>query len=193
MNDAVKNGLPASYSDLLLKCEEIGFTMPSDLYIGSLLKTLIASKPASNLLELGTGIGLTLSWMIDGMDKNSKIVSIDNDPQLIEIANEFFGNDKRASLICIDGSDWIQSYKGQKFDLIFADAWPGKYSNLDATLAMLKTGGFYIIDDMLAQANWPEGHQDLVNDLVEILENRKDLQLTKMSWSTGIIIVTKTA
>ena len=193
MNDTVKTGLPRSYNDLLLKCQEIGFTMPSDLYIGSLLKTLIASKPNSNLLELGTGIGLTLSWMIDGMDENSKICSVDNDPKLIEIANEFFGHDQRASLICADGSDWIKGYKGQKFDLIFADAWPGKYSDLDATLALLKTGGFYIIDDMLGQPNWPKGHQDLVNDLIEVLENRNELQLTKMNWSTGIIIVTKIA
>ena len=55
------------------------------LYIGSPLKTLISSKPGSNLLEIGTGIGLSLSWMIDGMDANSTITSVDNDSQLIEI------------------------------------------------------------------------------------------------------------
>ena len=32
--------------------------MPSDLFIGTLLKTLITSKPKSKILELGTGIGL---------------------------------------------------------------------------------------------------------------------------------------
>ena len=42
--------------------------MPSDLYIGSLLKTLIASKPNAKLLKLGMGIGLSLSWMTDGME-----------------------------------------------------------------------------------------------------------------------------
>ena len=165
--------------------------MPSDLYIGSLLKTLISSKPNSNLLELGTGIGLSLSWMIDGMDTNSKICSIDNDSKLIEIAHSFFRHDERVELVCTDGAEWIQNYKGDKFDLIFADAWPGKYSDLDATLALLKTGGFYIIDDMLTQSNWPEGHQELVYELIDELENRNDLQLTKLNWSTGIIIVTK--
>jgi len=191
MNDMITAGLPLAYEDLLEKCKEIGFTMPSDLYIGSLLKTLICSKPKANILELGTGIGLTLSWMIDGMDLDSKIYSVDNDPQLIKIATDFFGEDKRVNLICEDGSAWIKNYSGDLFDLIFADAWPGKYSDLDLTLELLKPGGFYIIDDMLSQPNWPEGHQELVYELIGVLENRKDLQLTKMNWSTGIIVVVK--
>ena len=83
------------------------------------------------------------------------------------------------------------SDKGNKFDLIFADAWPGKYSELDEILEFLTVGGIYIIDDMLAQPNWPKGHDDLVNELIEKLENRDDLQLTKLNWSTGIIIAVK--
>lgn len=191
MNDIVISGLPKSYHLLVEKCQEIGFTMPSDLYIGSLLKTLISSKPGSNLLEIGTGIGLSLSWMIDGMDVNSKITSVDNDPQLTEIAAEFFGHDSRVNIVCKDGSKWIKEAKGNKFDLIFADAWPGKYSDLDQTLEFLTVGGMYVIDDMIAQPNWPEGHQDLVDELIHKLENRDDLQLTKLNWSTGIIIAVK--
>ena len=191
MNDTVVLGFPKSYNHLLEKCHEIGFTMPSDLYIGSLLKTLISSKPGSNILEMGTGMGLSLSWMIDGMDVNSKITTIDNDPQLIEIASGFFDHDTRANIICTDGSTSIIDYKGNKFDLIFADAWPGKYSELDEILEFLTVGGIYIIDDMLAQPNWPKGHDDLVNELIEKLENRDDLQLTKLNWSTGIIIAVK--
>ena len=64
------------------------------------------------VLELGTGVGLSLSWMIEGLDKNSKIVSIDNDPNLINIAKSFFGDDPRIKLICEDGSAWITAYQG---------------------------------------------------------------------------------
>ena len=191
MDDSLTLNLPDKHSAIEKKSKEIGFTMPSDLYIGSLLKTLITAKPKSNLLELGTGIGLSLSWMIDGMDAKSKITSIDNNPDLIKIAEDFFDKDSRVELICTDGTTWIKNYKGKKFDLIFADAWPGKYSEIDQILALLKIGGFYIIDDMKVQPNWPEGHQDNVDQLVKYLENRKDLNLTKMNWSTGIIIATK--
>ena len=191
MNDLNILDIPEIHSEIENKSKEIGFTMPSDLYIGSLLKTLITSKPKSNILELGTGIGLSLSWMIDGMDSQSKLISIDNDPKLIEIAKNYFGKDKRVEIICADGTEWIKSYKGEKFDLVFAEAWPGKYSEVDEILDSIKVGGLYIIDDMLTQPNWPKGHQENVDRLIEYLENRKNFNLTKMNWSTGIIIATK--
>ena len=191
MNDLKILNKPKIYSEIELKSTEIGFTMPSDLFIGSLLKTIITTKPKSNLLELGTGVGLSLSWMIDGMDSKSKLITIDNNPDLIEIAKHYFGNDERIKIICGDGTKWLKKYKGEKFDLIFADAWPGKYSEIEEVLELIKIGGFYIIDDMKAQPNWPDGHYMKVNKLIDYLENRKDFNLTKMNWSTGIIIATK--
>lgn len=191
MKDSNILDIPKLHFEIEAKSREIGFTMPSDLFIGTLLKTLITSKPKSNLLELGTGIGLSLSWMIDGMDSHSKLVTIDNDSKLTEIAKSYFGNDERVEIICADGSEWIKNYNGEKFDLVFADAWPGKYSEIDGILELIKVGGFYIIDDMLAQPNWPEGHQENVNKLIEYLENRKDFNLTKLNWSTGLVIATR--
>lgn len=191
MNDLNILNKPKIHSEIENKSIEIGFTMPSDLCIGTLLKTLITSKPKSNLLELGTGIGLSLSWMIDGMDTESRITSVDNDPKLIQIAKNYFGKDERVEITYADGSEWIKGYKGDKFDLVFADAWPGKYSEVDEILDLIKIGGLYIIDDMLAQSNWPDGHQENVDKLIEYLENRQDFNLTKMNWSTGIIIATK--
>lgn len=190
MNDSNITDQPGIYSEILAKCKEIGFTMPSDLYIGSLLKTLVTSKPKSNLLELGTGVGLSLSWMVDGMD-DSRLTTVDSDPELIEIAKTYFGEDNRVNIVCADGSEWIKHYSGVQFDLIFADAWPGKYSEIEETLELVKVGGFYVIDDMLVQSNWPEGHQDKVDRLVAYLESRDDFTLTKMNWSTGIIVAAK--
>lgn len=191
MDQSVILEKPKQYNNLLAKSEEMGFTMPSDIYIGTLLKTLTASKPAGSFLELGTGIGLSLSWMIQGMDGNSKITSIDNDSALIEVAKIFFGEEERLELVCADGGDWLNEYKGDSFDLIFADAWPGKYSYLDTTLAMLSKGGYYVIDDMQKQSNWPEGHEEKANALVKVLEKRDDITITKMNWSTGLIVAVK--
>ncbi|MCV9389194.1 O-methyltransferase [Reichenbachiella ulvae] len=191
MNQNHITDIPAVYPKLEAKCKEIGFSMPSDLFIGTLLKSLIASKPAGNFLELGTGMSLSLAWMIDGMDSQSQLISIDNDPQLTEIAKGFFSTDDRISLICADGTPWIKEYKGESFDLIFADAWPGKYSALDETLALLKVGGLYVIDDMTPQPNWPEGHAEKATALIDYLQSREDLTMTKMEWSTGVIICSK--
>ncbi|MEM9921046.1 MAG: class I SAM-dependent methyltransferase [Bacteroidota bacterium] len=191
MQDHIITDIPQLYPQIQAKSADIGFTMPSDLYIGSLLKTLITSKPKARLLELGTGIGLSLVWMIEGMDADAQLISIDNDPQLTEIAKDFFDQDERVTLVCADGAEWLKAYKGEAFDLIFADAWPGKYSQTAEALDLIKPGGFYVIDDMNPQANWPDGHAEKVQWLVSYLEERPDFQLTKMNWSTGIIIATK--
>ncbi len=183
--------VPRVYPDLLQKCKDIGFSMPSDVYIGTLLKTLVASKPGGDFLELGTGIGLSLAWMVDGMDEKSALITIDNDAELIEIAKKYFKDDERVTVLCEDGSEWITNYYGTPFDLIFADAWPGKYSKIDEILNLVKPGGFYIIDDMTAQPNWPDGHEENVDRLVDYLEKREDFTLTKMDWSTGVLIAVK--
>ena len=44
------------------------------------------------------------------------------------------------------------------FDLIFANAIPGKYEHLDETLALLRCGGLYVVDDMLPQPTWQKDH-----------------------------------
>ena len=183
--------IPDIYPEIQRKSKEIGFTMPSDMFIGSLLKTLIHSKPGAQILELGTGIGLSLSWMIAGMDEDSHLITVDNDPELIAIAKDYFGEDERVAIRCADGSQWIKENKHMKFDVVFADAWPGKYSEIDIILEMINPGGFYIIDDMTAQPNWPEGHDKNVATLVAYLEHRTDYSITKMNWSTGLIIAVK--
>jgi hypothetical protein len=44
---------------------------------------------------------------------------------------------------------------------------------------------------MLPQPNWPAGHQEKAINLIDILEKRADLILTKQVWATGIIIAVK--
>ncbi|WP_420322706.1 O-methyltransferase [Flagellimonas sp.] len=180
------------YVDLLTKSEEIGFDMPSDIHVGSFLKTLVASKPNGNFLELGTGTGLSLAWMLEGMDENSKIISVDNDIELVQIARGFFKEETKLQLVYEDGAKWLSMYEGDKFDLIFADAWPGKYSDLDTTLELLKIGGFYVIDDMKRQPNWPNGHEKNAASLLTELDSKENFTITKMDWSTGVVVAVKT-
>lgn len=191
MTDEINQLLPAAYFDIQESTRLAGFTMASDVLTCSLLRTLAASKPAGNFLELGTGTGLSTSWILDGMDDESTLVSIDNDPLFLEIANSFLGNDTRLNLIVTDGAKWVEENLQQKFDYIFADTWHGKYLLLDEVLSMLNKGGLYIIDDMQPQPNWPEGHQEKAARLINDLESRSDLTLTKQVWATGIIIAVK--
>ena len=190
MNDTIFADLPSEYNNILSASKDIGFAMPSDWQTGSLLKTLVASKPSARVLELGTGTGLATSWLLAGMYAKSELVTLENNEMLLSIAKKHL-TDKRIRFVCEDGYQWLVSNTEQPFDLIFADAMPGKYELFSEAWQLLKEQGFYVIDDMLPQSNWPEGHAEKVSGFIAELENREDAILTKMNWSTGIIIVTK--
>ena len=191
MTEEINQSIPGSYFEIDKATKESGFTMSSDILTCSLLRTLAASKPSAKFLELGTGTGLSTSWILDGMDSNSTMISFDNDETLLLIAETFLGQDKRLKLIQSDGEKWIKSNLGQKFDYVFADTWHGKYLLLDEVLEMINKGGFYIVDDMLPQPNWPEGHEEKAINFVKYLESRNDFIVTKQHWATGIIIAVK--
>jgi predicted O-methyltransferase YrrM len=191
MTEEINQQLPKSYPAILDATTTSGFTMASDILTCSLLRTLAAAKPSGKFLELGTGTGLATSWILDGMDRNSSLTSVDHDSSFLEIAQHFLSGDKRLNLVCSDGEAWLRSNNRERYDYIFADTWHGKYLLLDEALAMLSKGGLYIIDDMLPQPNWPEGHHEKAINLLRVLDNRDDLVLTKQCWATGIVVAVK--
>lgn len=191
MTAQIEQQYPSAYSQIEKSTVALGFTMASDVLTCSLLRTLASTKPAGKFLELGTGTGLSTSWILDGMDSASTLVSIDNDPSFLSIAETNLSGDKRLSLLNTDGGEWIATNKNSTFDFIFADTWHGKYLLLNETLSMLNDGGLYIIDDLLPQPNWPAGHENKVLKLIQSLEMRNDLTITKQNWATGIIIASK--
>ena len=191
MTEEINQQYPKDFNKILEQTTLSGFTMASDVHTCSLLRTLASSKPCANFLELGTGTGLSTSWILDGMDENSHLISIDNERKFLDIAEKNLGDDQRLNLVQTDGGEWIENNKDKEFDFIFADTWHGKYLLLDEVLSMLKKGGLYILDDMLPQPNWPDGHAEKVESLIKTLESRDDLLLTKQVWATGIILAVK--
>jgi predicted O-methyltransferase YrrM len=183
-------GVPVEYEKIMEATLEMEFNMASDLYTGSLLKTLAASKPSGRFLELGTGTGLATSWIVAGMDEKSSLITIDNNSLLSNVAKRFL-DDKRIEFLVADGYSWLTEYSDEKFDFIFADAMAGKYDLFDDAIRILKSNGIYFIDDMLPQPNWPSGHSEKVDEFIKQLEERDDLFVTKLNWSTGIILVVK--
>lgn len=194
MNEQNNLRMPAVVEEILFETVAVGFQMASEPLVGSLLRTLAASKPRGNLLEIGAGTGVSTAWLLDGMDKDSQLVAVENDPTVASIAQKYLGQDQRLTFRVEDARAFVETlYKSssQKFDLIFADTWAGKYTHLDEVLYILKSGGFYVIDDMLPQKNWLEDHELKAISLVSELDRRGDLTITKLNWASGIIIATK--
>lgn len=99
MNDSNILDKPEIHSEIRRKSEEIRFTMSSDLYIGTLLKPLISSKPKGKFLELGTRIGPCLSWMIDALGVHTALVIGTNDVEFTAIARQYDGKNERVEIV----------------------------------------------------------------------------------------------
>src|SRR5215475_600249 len=103
MTDTENLNLPARLPRIMSETARLNFTMASDLLTGCLLRTLAATKPAGDFLELGTGTGLATAWLLDGMDEQSRLISVEIDEVVLNVAKEFLGDDPRAGFFQADG------------------------------------------------------------------------------------------
>ena len=83
----------------------------------------------------------------------------------------------------MDGAAFLKSSVPDEFDLIYADAGPGKFTHLDLALSLLRMGGIYLVDDLLPQESWPEGHAPKVPALIADLAQRRGFVSTQFSWA----------
>jgi predicted O-methyltransferase YrrM len=191
MNDAILIKPPVSLEKIEARSKHLDFAMASDPRTGALLAALAASKPSGRFLELGTGTGIATAWLLSGMDSTSALISVDVHSEFQSVARAVHGHDPRLTLVLEDGIQFLNKQPPQSFDFIFADAMPGKYESLDQALALVKPGGFYVIDDMLPQPNWPEGHDARAASLMQRLSRETEFQVAPLFWSSGIILVVR--
>ena len=193
MNDAEPHRRPAALAGIVAETAAISFTMMSEPKVGALLAVLAASKPAGRVLELGTGTGHGTAWLLDGMDAASTLDTVDSDEQVVSVARRHLGADTRVTFHVMDGAAFLAAPDSAPFDLIYADAWPGKFSHLDQALALLAPGGIYVIDDLLPQPNWPDGHAPKVPALIDDIERRDEFSTVRLAWASGLMMVVKRA
>ncbi|MFE9426100.1 O-methyltransferase [Kitasatospora sp. NPDC006697] len=192
MDDTVRR-FPSQLPALRAAAAAAGFTMSSEDRTGSLLATLAATRPGGRLLELGTGAGEGTAWLLSGMDPAATLVTVELDDAVQRIAREQFADDGRVTFVTGDGGAWLDTYDGPAFDLVFADTWPGKFTHLERALDLVAPGGMYLIDDLLPQPNWPQGHQESADRLAAGLTARQDFATTTLDWASGLLLAVRRA
>ncbi|KAA6462050.1 methyltransferase domain-containing protein [Acidobacteria bacterium AB60] len=193
MDDLSLIAPPPALASLAQETERLGFAMASEPLVGTLLRVLAASKPAGRILELGTGTGIATAWILSGMSSDATLVSVDNDPKVQAVAARVLGEDQRLQLVTADGLDFLARQSPQSFDMVFADAMPGKYEGLRLSLDLVKPGGFWIGDDLLPQPSWPEGHAAKVPRLLTELANDPQFTIVPLAWGSGVVIAVRRA
>lgn len=193
MNDAEFSRQPEGIADIVADTVAMSFNMMSEAKVGALLAVLAASKPGGRLLELGTGTGHGTAWLLSGMDATATLDTVDTDESVVAVARRHLGGDCRVTFHVMDGATFLDTLGLPGFDLIYADAWPGKFSHLDEALSLLRPGGMYVIDDLLPQASWPEGHAPKVPALIDEIEGRSGFVSVRLAWASGLMLVVRNA
>jgi len=179
---------PVALPGILADAEILGFAMSCEDRTGSLLATLAASKPGGRLLELGTGTGAGTAWLLDGMDRGSRLVTVEVNAAVQAVAGDHLGLDPRVSFEIGDAGAWLFAYDGQPFDLAFVDCRPGKFQQFEELLALLRPGALYVGDDLLPQATWPGDHQERVTGFLDQLPTVGNLRYTTLAWASGLVV-----
>ncbi|MCP3816886.1 class I SAM-dependent methyltransferase [Streptomyces sp. A3M-1-3] len=179
---------PAVLEAILADAGRLRFAMSCEARTGSLLATLAASKPGGRMVELGTGVGAGAAWLLHGMSAESKLVSVEADLKVQAVAAKHLSGDARVSFETADVDAWLDGYSGPGFSLAYVDCRPGKFHRLGDLLELLEPGGLYVVDDLLPQDTWPDGHQARVDAFLARVPAVSNLLGTPLRWASGLMV-----
>jgi predicted O-methyltransferase YrrM len=187
---SVLAGYPLAVADAKRRASELRFGMSCEDDVGRLLTVLAAAVPSGGrLLEIGTGVGVGTAWIVAGLDERTdvEVLSVEIDPRLSNATRDWPWPDY-VQIVTADVMAELETIG--TFDLVFADASPVKYSNIDSLLKTLRPGGILVMDD-LGPPNFSERQRADKDALCRSLMNHHELHVVDIEWSTGLIVATK--
>jgi predicted O-methyltransferase YrrM len=188
--DRFNTFIPDDLAPIVADTEALGFDMSCFNGAGQLLRFLVSTKPGGRFLEIGTGTGVGAAWLRSGMDPASTLTSVELDDRVATVARKHLGGDKRLTFVTGDGAEFLRAQRPGTYDLIFADTVPGKYELVRETLALLKPGGIYAVDDILPQEDWPADHYPLATSMIDRLVSLDGVVSVGITWSSGLALFT---
>lgn len=118
---------------------------------GMILKILLKSINAKNVLEIGTLLGYSTQWLADAVGDDGMVITIEKSSEAFSKARKQLDAYTNIKCVNADAVEYLKSTKfSQEFDAIFIDADKTNYSNyFDLCLPLLKQGGLIIADNTL--------------------------------------------
>lgn len=122
---------------------------------GEVLSFLIEKYQPKNILELGTGVGCSLTWMMSALKEKIHITTIDRDQKAQDAAKNFIApiNHLKHEIIWFNQPimDFLYSYSGiNRHDLVFIDCDKVHYADLFHLFKRnLNKGSVLIFDNTL--------------------------------------------
>jgi predicted O-methyltransferase YrrM len=151
-------GLPPLVEAAVEAARKAGFTVSCLPAHGRLLQLLAGGIGDGVIGETGTGCGVGLAWLASGARTGVRVVSIEHDWLLADIARGVFAG---MSAVTILHGDWSRLRASGPFALLALDGGgQGKGSEPPACpREWLRPGGTVIMDDFAPAAAWPPTRQ----------------------------------
>ena len=183
--------LPESVLAAYERATRTGFRLACEAEVGRLLAVLAAAVPrGGRVLEIGTGVGAGLAWLVHGLGarQDAEVVTVELDDEVQQTA------------LSARWPPWVRFESGDgaevvgrlgQFDLIFADAPGGKIFKLRRTVAALREGGVLVVDDMDLTRHADEQLRSALTVVRHRLLENADLICAELGFSSGVIVAIK--
>jgi predicted O-methyltransferase YrrM len=158
--------------------------------VGSLLKFLASTIDASNVVEIGTGTGVSGLWLFRGMNSAGVLTSIDSDQERQRAAKEIFSEAGIASnkirLIAGRAIEVVAKLTDNAYDLMFISGDKLEYETLlDQSLRLLRPGGILVFNNILDDSN--SADNEAVKVVSEKIKDDSRLVSVMLPSGSGII------
>jgi predicted O-methyltransferase YrrM len=182
------------------KAAEIGCVAVSP-GAGAVLRTFAAAIDAKNVVEIGTGAGVSALWLLEGMNSEGILTSIDNEAEHQLIAKDAISqagiSSNRVRLIHGNSQEVIDRLTESAYDLVLISGKPLELSaHLDRAQKLLRPGGLLIIDralwnDKLADSAQHDPETSAIRGVVENLALNEDLIGALLPVGGGLLVAVK--
>lgn len=119
---------------------------------GSFLHVLARALGARRILELGTAIGYSGTWLARALPPEGQLITVEADPDTARVAQanlEKTGAASKVTLLVGKAEEILEDLQGP-FDLIFVDINKDGYPDvLDPCIERLRVGGLLVTDNVL--------------------------------------------
>lgn len=132
---------------------EIG-AAPVSAPVGAQIAVIAAATGARNIVEIGTGAGVSGLWLLHGAPR-ATLTTIDCEPEHLAVARRSFADAKipttRARFITGRAADVLPRMNEASYDIVLVDADPeGVIEYVEHGLRLVREGGTVLVPRVLA-------------------------------------------
>jgi predicted O-methyltransferase YrrM len=169
---------------------------------GHFLQLIIKLYKVVNCLEIGTFTGFSALTMALALPDKGKIITLDHDVKISEVAKTFFKKANLENKINTEIASALETLKifsknRRTFDLIFVDADKGNYINyFDLSLNLIKKNGLIIFDNVLwhgdvVKKSINDKQTQIMREFNKYIKNDRRTEKTILALGDGLTICRK--